>query len=70
MTEKEKMQKQMLYDANYDSELIAERARAKELCDAYNRLSPSDRAGQERILRGLLGKAGAQLCITAPFWCD
>lgn len=29
MTEKEKMQKHMLYDANYDKDLIEERARAK-----------------------------------------
>ena len=32
MTEKEKMLKQMLYDANYDKSLLEERARAKDLC--------------------------------------
>ena len=32
MTEKEKMQRQMLYDANYDEDLIRERASAKDLC--------------------------------------
>ena len=32
MTEKEKMQQQMLYDANYDPELIQERKIAKDLC--------------------------------------
>ena len=31
MTEKEKMQRQMLYDANNDRELLKERAGAKEL---------------------------------------
>ena len=31
MTEKEKMQRQMLYDANYDTELLDERTKAKEL---------------------------------------
>ena len=36
MTEKEKMQRQMLYDANYDKELLAERVRAKELCYDFN----------------------------------
>ena len=32
MTEKEKMQKQMLYDAKNDRDLLDERAKAKELC--------------------------------------
>ena len=45
MTEKERMQKQMLYDANYDKDLLAERTKAKELCYQYNQLHPSDEAG-------------------------
>lgn len=70
MTEKEKMQKQMLYDANYDKELLAERTKAKELCWRYNQLPPADEKGQQEILRQLLGKTGEHFCITAPFWCD
>lgn len=31
MTEKEKMLKQLMYDANYDKELLKERNRAKDL---------------------------------------
>lgn len=42
MTEKEKMQKQMLYNANYDEALIRERTRAKDLCFEFNHLRPSD----------------------------
>ncbi len=42
MTEKEKMLKQMLYDANYDEDLMLERNRAKDLCHEYNQLRPSD----------------------------
>lgn len=38
MTEKEKIQKQMLYDANYDTDLLIERNRAKDLCYEYNRI--------------------------------
>ena len=41
MTEKEKMLRQMVYDANYDEELLAERMRAKDLCYAFNQLRPS-----------------------------
>lgn len=70
MTEKEKMLKQMLYDANYDNDLLAERTKAKEFCHRYNQLHPSDQEEQQEILRQLLGKTGEHFCITAPFWCD
>ena len=70
MTEREKMQHGLLYDANYDAELLAERARCKDLCFAYNQLQPSLVAQQEEIIRRLLGKTGQRFCITAPFWCD
>lgn len=56
MTEREKMQKQLLYDANYDKEILAERVKAKELCYDYNQLRPSDKAGQQELMRRLLGK--------------
>ena len=70
MTEREKMGQRMLYDANYDQELLAERARCKDLCFWYNQIKPSLAAEQENIIRQLFGKTGKQFCITAPFWCD
>ena len=70
MTEKEKMLKQMIYDANYDKELLEERVQAKELCYDYNQLRPSDEEGQKRIMRKLLGKTKESFTIIAPFWCD
>jgi len=70
MTEKDKMGRQMLYDANYDQELIRERTQAKELCYDYNHLRPSQEEEQRAILKKLLGKTGESFCITAPFWCD
>ena len=48
MTEKEKMLRQLMYDANYDQELIAERQQAKELCYDYNHLRPSDEADKHK----------------------
>lgn len=48
MTEKEKMLKQMLYDANYDKDLLEQRTKAKELCYDFNNLRPSDEKGQKR----------------------
>lgn len=70
MTEKEKMLKQMIYDANYDKELLEERVQAKELCYDYNQLRPSDEEGQKRIMQKLLGKTKESFTIIAPFWCD
>lgn len=65
MTEKEKMQKQMLCDANYDKDLLDERARAKDLCYRYNQLLPSDEEGQQALMKKLLGKTKSALCIRA-----
>lgn len=70
MTEREKMQQGLLYDANYDVELLEKRTRCKELCFSYNQLKPSLISEQKKIIRKLLGKTGEQFCITAPFWCD
>ena len=70
MTEKEKMLKQMIYDANYDKELLEERVQAKELCYDYNHLRPSDEEGQKKIMQKLLGKTKESFTIIAPFWCD
>ncbi len=70
MTEKEKMQKQMLYDANNDVELLQERKVAKDLCYEYNQLRPSDEEKQTKLMKSLLGKTKETFCIVAPFWCD
>lgn len=70
MTEKEKMQKQMLYDANYDKTLLEERKVAKDICYEYNHLRPSDENSQTELIQKLLGKTKGDFCILAPFWCD
>jgi maltose O-acetyltransferase len=70
MTEKEKMQRQMIYDANNDEELMTERKVAKDLCYNFNQLRPSDEPEQQRLLHQLLGHVGKNTCIVAPFWCD
>lgn len=70
MTEKEKMLSQRLYDADHDDELIADRARAKDLCHDFNMLRPSDTQGQAAIIKELLGKTKGSFMIVAPFWCD
>ena len=70
MTEKEKMQRQMLYDANCDDELLEERKRAKDVCYDFNRLHPSDTKNQIKLLKNFFGSTKEQFCIVAPFWCD
>lgn len=70
MTEKEKMQRQMLYDANNDLELIRERRECKDLCHEYNQLRPSQTEEQTVLLQRLLGKTKESFCVVAPFWCD
>ncbi len=70
MTEKEKMLKKLLYDANYDIELINERITAKDLCHQYNLLYPSYEQNRQKILKQLLGKTEGSFYIIAPFWCD
>lgn len=69
MTEKEKARLGLLYDANYDEELLAER-RCKELCFQFNQLSPLKELEQKEIIGKLFGKTKENFCVTAPFYCD
>lgn len=70
MTEKEKCARGLLYDANYDSELLEERARCKDICHEYNALLPSLVAEREALLRKLFGKTGKRFLVEQPFYCD
>lgn len=70
MTEKEKMLAGMIYDANYDKELLEDRIKAKDMCHEYNLLLPSKTEEQKKIMKELLGKTKENYIVTAPFWCD
>ena len=70
MTEKEKMLLGMLYDANYDNELVSERTRSKDICHAFNQLLPSSNERQKELMESLLGCIKGNFTIIAPFWCD
>ena len=60
-----------LYDANFDTSLIAARNEAKDLCFDYNYgIRPSETNKQQALLKALLGKVGAGVTVVAPFWCD
>ena len=58
MTEKEKAAKGLLYNANYDPELIREREAAKDILWEYHRLRPSQYAAREQLIRSLFGGIG------------
>lgn len=70
MTEKEKMLRGLLYDANYDEMLLQERILAKDLCHEYNNLRPTDEDNQQKIMEILLGSTKGLFTIVAPFYCD
>lgn len=70
MTEKEKAALGVLYDANYDEALAAEREACKIRCRQYNLLPYEDYEGRTKLLRGLLGGAEGRFFIEQPFMCD
>ncbi len=70
VTEKEKRDAGMLYDANNDPAIEAEVFACKRQCDLYNRMPLERKADREALLRGLLGSAGERFTIFPPFACD
>ena len=62
-TEKMKMKAGKLYDANYDKELLAERAACADLTYELNQLRPSKAEERDALVRRILGKATARLSL-------
>lgn len=69
-TEREKRDRGQWYDANNDSELLAERLRARELVYDFNHTRPGDDARQRDLLERLLGHVGENATILAPLSVD
>lgn len=69
-TEKEKARAGLLYDANYDSELLQERMACAEKIHELNMLGPVRWKEREELLRGLLGRTPSRFTILSPFFCD
>lgn len=70
MTEKEKMLQGMIYDANNDPQLIAERLVCKELCHDYNNIRPKDSEMRRNLIQKILGSVKNDFLIEQPFFCD
>ena len=69
MTEREKMLAGELYDP-LDPELVAARARARDLCQDLNGTRESQQDERRRILRQLFGQGGETVWMQPPFFCD
>ena len=69
-TEKEKMLKGELYNANYDKSLIEERTKCKMLCFQYNNTSPEKFDQRKELIKKIVGKTKGEFLIEQPFVCD
>lgn len=70
MTEKEKMELKLWYDANYDKELLELRLIAEDLCFELNNTRPKDTEKRDEILRKLIPDLGENCTILSPFVTD
>ena len=70
MTEREKAEAGMLYDAQKDPDIVEGRIRSQEFCYDYNALRPSQIKEREAMIRANLGSTGKNFLIEQPFRCD
>ncbi len=70
MTEKEKRDQGILFNGNYDAQLLAELDACKDQCFIFNQLKPSQHAERRALLTKLFGKVKSILVVQSPFWCD
>ena len=69
MNEREKMLAGEMYDP-FDPELVAGRARARDLCQTLNATHESQADERRAILRGLFAAGGDSVWMQPPFFCD
>jgi maltose O-acetyltransferase len=67
--EREKMLAGELYDP-LDPALVAERGRARDLCQALNATRETETDRRRAILRELFGRGGDTVWMQPPFFCD
>ena len=68
-TEREKMLAGEMYDP-FDPELVAQRNRARDLCQTLNATRETEQEDRRRILRELFGTGGESVWMQPPFFCD
>lgn len=70
MTEREKMEAGLWYDANFDQDLLKEREEAETLYFQFNQTSPKDAKKKEELLKELLPNREENVDILPPFYTD
>ena len=70
LSERQKRDLGMWYDANNDRDAIAERAVARELTYDLNHTRPSEEAKRNEILHKLFAHYGGGTQLLPPFQCD
>jgi maltose O-acetyltransferase len=68
-SEREKMLAGQLYDA-LDPDLVAARARVRELCQQLNAARDSDEETRRQLCKRIFGKGGDTVWMQPPFFCD
>lgn len=68
-TERDKMLAGDLYDP-LDPELVASRARSRDLCQTLNATREADTEERRRLVRDLFGAGGDTVWLQPPFYCD
>jgi maltose O-acetyltransferase len=68
-TERQKMLAGEMYDP-FDSELVAAREQARDLCRSLNATREGQQDERRAILRALFGKGGETVWMQPPFFCD
>lgn len=70
MTEKEKARAGLLYNNNYDPQLIEERLNCQAACQEYNLIPVRELERRRAKIREIVGEIGEQFQIEQPFHCD
>ena len=70
MTEKQKMEAKLWYDANYDKELLEIRLKAEDLCFELNNTRPSEAEKRTEILKELLPQMEENCVVLSPLYAD
>ncbi|MBR2048523.1 MAG: sugar O-acetyltransferase [Oscillospiraceae bacterium] len=70
MTEREKMLRGELYDANFDPEILGKRLNAENLCYDYNSLRPDDPERGAVLARLLCCEVPEGLTLLSPVYFD
>src|SRR5215218_10283468 len=68
-TERQRMLAGELYDP-FDPELVADRERARDLCQDLNATRERELTKRREILRSLFAAGGDNVSIQPPFFCD